>query len=52
MPDPQDDMVLELAFSGDADLIVTHNIRDFRGSEELGIRAVTPGEFLAILDSV
>lgn len=49
LPDPKDDLVLELAFSGQADFIVTHNLRHFRGAEALGIRAVTPDEFLGIL---
>lgn len=49
LPDPKDDMVLELALAGDAPLIVTHNTRDFRGVDALGIRAVTPDDFLSML---
>ena len=49
LPDPGDDMILELAFAADARYIVTHNTSDFRGSEQLGVRAVTPREFLSIL---
>ena len=45
LPDPGDDLVLELAIAAECDAIVTHNIRDFRGSEQLGVRAVTPGRF-------
>ena len=49
LPDPKDDLILELALAGNAPFIVTHNTRDFRGVESLGIRAVTPDEFLRIL---
>ena len=44
--DPDDDMILELAFSAGCRYIVTHNVKDFRGSEELGITAITPRDFL------
>ena len=46
LPDPDDDLVLELAFAANCRHIVTHNVKDFRGSEQLGIVAVTPREFL------
>ena len=51
LPDPDDDMVLELAFAGSCDFIVTHNIDDFRGSKQLGIPAIAPGRFLKILQN-
>ena len=44
--DSRDDMVLELAFAAQASTIVTHTLRHFRGAETLGIRALSPGEFL------
>src|SRR5581483_9663954 len=47
--DPNDDMILELAFAAQCGCIVTHNVGDFRGSAQLGIRAMTPKEFLAFL---
>ncbi len=49
LPDPNDDMILELAFAANCLYIVTHNVRDFRGSEKLGITAVTPCDFLGLL---
>lgn len=44
--DPGDDLVLELAAAAGCDAIVTHNVRDFRGAEKLGVRILTPGQFL------
>lgn len=49
LPDPNDDMVLELAFAGTCPYIITHNVKDFRGSEQLGVAAVTPREFLTLM---
>ena len=49
LPDPDDDMILELAFAADSRYIVTHNTKDFRGSQQLGIEAITPRDFLAII---
>ncbi|MCK4305260.1 MAG: putative toxin-antitoxin system toxin component, PIN family [Candidatus Eisenbacteria sp.] len=46
LKDPMDDMVLELAVESGAQIIVTHNIRDFQGVEEFGLRAIPPGRFL------
>ena len=51
LPDPKDDLVLELALAGNAPFIITHNLRDFQGIESLGIRAVTPDDFLTILST-
>ena len=47
--DPDDDMVLECAVAAGCTYIVTHNIKDFRRTEQLGVRAVTPAQFLQIL---
>ena len=49
MPDPKDDMVLELAVASGATHIVTFNQRDFRQAVEFGVSVVTPSKFLAIL---
>ena len=49
LPDPNDDMVLELAFAAGSRYVVTHDITDFRGSQQLGIQAITPRDFLAII---
>jgi putative PIN family toxin of toxin-antitoxin system len=47
--DPDDDMILELAVESDSDFVVTHNVRDFQGCEQFGVRAVTPREFLHLI---
>ena len=46
LPDPKDDHILELAVASGKVTIVTHNIRDFKGAKEFGIRVVTPGQLL------
>jgi putative PIN family toxin of toxin-antitoxin system len=49
LPDVDDDMVLELAFAAGCTYIVTHNVKDFHGSEELGVTAITPRDFLKLI---
>lgn len=45
--DADDDMVLETALSGHADLLVTYNLRDFEPTaSDLGISVVTPRDAL------
>lgn len=50
--DPDDDMVLECAVASRSPFIVTHNVRDFRRTESLGVRALTPRDFLLHLGSL
>lgn len=46
-PDPDDDMVIECAVNGSADVIVTFNTRDLKAAQtRFGIRVITPREFL------
>ena len=33
LPDPDDDLILDLAFAARCRYMVTHNLRDFRGIE-------------------
>jgi putative PIN family toxin of toxin-antitoxin system len=49
LPDPDDDLVLELAFAASCRHIVTHNVKDFHGAEQLGIKAMTPRDFLNLI---
>jgi predicted nucleic acid-binding protein len=50
LPDPRDDMVLEVAVEAGCEMIVTFNLRDFVGVEQFGLQALTPGQFLALLN--
>lgn len=52
LKDPKDDMVLELAVAAQCQYIVTFNIRDFRGVEQFGLTAITPGEFLRVIGEI
>ncbi len=50
-PDPNDDMVIELAVAAAVNAIVTNNTRDFaQATETFGILVVTPRELLARLE--
>lgn len=49
LPDPDDDMVLELALAANCRYIITHNESDFRGSQQLGVTAILPREFLKLI---
>ena len=49
LADADDDMVLELAFAAGCRHIITHNVQDFRGSEQLGVTAVSPRAFLSLI---
>lgn len=47
--DPDDDLVLECAVASGSRYVVTHNVRDFRRSEELGVTPITPSSFISLL---
>ncbi|TAE93355.1 MAG: hypothetical protein EAZ81_00265 [Verrucomicrobia bacterium] len=49
LPDPDDDLVLELAVAASAPYVITHNISDFTGSDSLGVQAITPAKALNLL---
>ena len=51
LPDPDDDLVLELGVAASAKFVITHNISDFRGSESMGVRAITPAKTLDMIGS-
>jgi putative PIN family toxin of toxin-antitoxin system len=49
-PDPNDDMVLDVAINGRADAIVTMNKKHFeRAAHRFGIAVLTPAELLGLL---
>jgi predicted nucleic acid-binding protein len=47
LPDPKDDMLLELGVAARCQSIVTYNVRDFVGAEKFGISVLEPGPFLS-----
>jgi predicted nucleic acid-binding protein len=49
LADADDDMVLELAFAAGCRYIVTHNVKDFHGSEQLGVAALAPRDYLTLI---
>lgn len=47
LPDPNDEMVLEAAISGQADALVTHNLADFAAAgPRFGLLVITPADLL------
>jgi putative PIN family toxin of toxin-antitoxin system len=52
LPDPRDDLVLEVAVNGQCDRVITFNHRDFAGSERFGITPVVPSLFLEQLGDI
>ena len=50
LKDPKDDMVLELAVTSKSNFIVTYNKKDFQNIKTFGLRAVTPKEFLRLIE--
>lgn len=49
LPDPKDDMVLEVAIASGATHIVTFNRKDLQLAAQFGITVSTPAEFIRIL---
>lgn len=52
LKDPGDDFILELAVESECDYIVTHNIKDFIGSEKFQVEVITPQNFLRIIGEI
>lgn len=50
LKDPFDDHVLELALASQSEYIVTFNKKDFKNTEQYGIRILNPGEFLSNIE--
>lgn len=46
LPDPDDDMLLELAVEAECNRLITFNLKDFAGADQFGVKAVGPSEFL------
>ena len=53
LSDPEDEMVLETAVNGEANVIVTFNVAHLRrGARRFGIRLLRPPEALSILEAL
>jgi putative PIN family toxin of toxin-antitoxin system len=50
LSDSKDDMVLELAVAASCEAIVTHNVRDFAGTDHFGVGVYAPKDFLRSLE--
>lgn len=51
LKDPDDEFVFETAINGQADIIATFNIKDYReGAKRFSIEILTPGELLRRLE--
>jgi putative PIN family toxin of toxin-antitoxin system len=50
LKDPFDDHILEVTIQSNAQAVVTFNKKDFREAENLGVRILTPKEFLEELE--
>lgn len=50
LTDPRDEFILELAVAAGCHAIVTHNVRDFEGAKQFGVKVLTPGRFLAWIE--
>jgi putative PIN family toxin of toxin-antitoxin system len=46
LPDPADQMFIEVAVAGEVDFLVTGNLKHFPNEARAGIRIVSPREFL------
>ncbi len=48
--DAEDDMLLELAVESNCDCIVTHNVKDFVGVNQFGLKVMKPKQFLGLIE--
>lgn len=49
LPDPKDDLVLEVAVAAGASYIVTRNLKDFGPAASFGIQVVGPAQFIQLI---
>ncbi len=50
LSDTDDEFILDLAVGAGCQYLVTHNTRNFAGAHTLGVRVVTPAEFLKLIE--
>jgi predicted nucleic acid-binding protein len=49
LPDPDDDMLVELAIAANASYKVTSNLRDLAPAKTLGIQVLEPRQFIQLI---
>ena len=49
LPDPDDDHVLEVAIAAGSRFIITHNHKDFKGSDSLGVQTISAARALTLI---
>ncbi len=52
LPDPADDLVLEVAVAARCNSIITFNKRDFRGINKFGLRVLSPKDLLIEIGAI
>jgi predicted nucleic acid-binding protein len=52
LPDPKDDMVLELAVAARCQTIVTYNLGDFAEANKFGVQVLEPAPFLSSIGAL
>lgn len=52
LPDPADDLVLEVAIAGNCNAIITYTKRHFKNVEKFGLRVFDPREFLSEIGEI
>ncbi len=52
LPDPSDDLVLEVAVAGGCDAIITYNKRHFKNVYKFGLKILDPREFLTEIGEI
>ena len=52
LPDPSDDLVLEVAVAGGCDAIITYNKRHFKNVHKFGLKIRDPREFLTEIGEI
>lgn len=50
LKDPRDEFILELSVAAHCDVIVTHNLGDFKGARQFGVSVMSPRAFLARIE--
>ena len=52
LPEPSDDLVLEVAVAAGCDAIITYNKRHFGDTEKFGVKILDPKEFLVEIGEI